>query len=176
MNKEGGMKSGSLCALLWKILTWCTSKLVTLKARHIPGRLNMVADKTRPDNSNRAVSPFRGLLGNMQQVAPTSNRPFCDEVQQQTRPIYVTSASGQSMHSACPGGAGSLCLPTSSHLGQGGEKLKDYQCRRIILIAQGWPNMPWFWDLVVMSSQIPLSLPNLPLSHSTRLLKGICQT
>ena len=35
-------------------------------------------------------------------------------------------------------------------------------CKRIILIAPGWPNMPWFWDLVAMSSQIPLNLPNLP--------------
>ena len=35
-------------------------------------------------------------------------------------------------------------------------KLQDYQCRRIILIAPGWPNIPWFLDLVAMSSQIPL--------------------
>ena len=35
-------------------------------------------------------------------------------------------------------------------------------CKRIIMIAPGWPNMPWFWDLVTMSSQAPLSLPNLP--------------
>ena len=46
INKEGrGMKSGSLCALLWRILSWCTRKQVTLKARHIPGRLNLIADK-----------------------------------------------------------------------------------------------------------------------------------
>ena len=42
------------------------------------------------------------------------------------------------------------------------KKLQDYPCNRIILIAPGWPNMPWFWDLVAMSSQIPLCLPNLP--------------
>ena len=42
------------------------------------------------------------------------------------------------------------------------EKLQDYPCNRIILIAPGWPNMPWFWDLVAMSSQIPLCLPNIP--------------
>ena len=29
--KEGGMRSGPLCALLWRILTWCTRKQVTLK-------------------------------------------------------------------------------------------------------------------------------------------------
>ena len=45
INKEGGMKSGSLCALLWRILSWCTRQQVTLGARHIPGRLNMIADK-----------------------------------------------------------------------------------------------------------------------------------
>ena len=45
MNKEGGMRSGTLCALLWRILTWCTRYQVTLKARHIPGWLNVVADK-----------------------------------------------------------------------------------------------------------------------------------
>ena len=45
INKEGGMRSGSLCALLWRILTWCTRKQVTLKVGHIPGRLNVVADK-----------------------------------------------------------------------------------------------------------------------------------
>ena len=45
INKEGGMRSGPLCALLWRILAWCTRKHVTLKARYIPGRLNLVADK-----------------------------------------------------------------------------------------------------------------------------------
>ena len=45
INKKGGMRSGTLCALLWRILTWCTRNQVTLKARHIPGWLNVVADK-----------------------------------------------------------------------------------------------------------------------------------
>ena len=45
INKEGGMRLGPLCALLWIILRWCTTRQVTLKARHIPGRLNVVADK-----------------------------------------------------------------------------------------------------------------------------------
>ena len=47
-------------------------------------------------------------------------------------------------------------------LGKVVEKLQDSPCKRIILIAPGWPNMPWFWDLVTMTSQIPLNLPNLP--------------
>ena len=34
INKEGGMRSGPLCALLWRILTYCIKKQVTLKSRH----------------------------------------------------------------------------------------------------------------------------------------------
>ena len=45
INKEAGMRSGPLCALLWRILTWCTRHQITLKARHILGRLKVVADK-----------------------------------------------------------------------------------------------------------------------------------
>ena len=33
-----------MCALLWKIMTWCHHYHITLKARHIPGCLNVMAD------------------------------------------------------------------------------------------------------------------------------------
>ena len=36
INKDGGMKSGPLCVLLWRILTWCSRKQVILKARQMP--------------------------------------------------------------------------------------------------------------------------------------------
>ena len=52
-------------------------------------------------------------------------------------------------------------FPPTAILGKVVEKLLDSPCKRIIMIAPGWPNMPWFWDLVTMSSQAPLSLPNL---------------
>ena len=32
MNKEGDMRLGPPCALLWRILTWCTRNQITLKA------------------------------------------------------------------------------------------------------------------------------------------------
>ena len=46
INRERrGMKVGRVCTLLWRILTWCTRRQVTLKARHITGWLNVIADK-----------------------------------------------------------------------------------------------------------------------------------
>ena len=39
------MRSGSLCALLGRLLSWCQSRQIVLRARHIPGRLNVIEDK-----------------------------------------------------------------------------------------------------------------------------------
>ena len=50
INKEGGMKSGSLCALLWRLLLLCNHRQIILRARHIPGHLNVIADKLSRHN------------------------------------------------------------------------------------------------------------------------------
>ena len=50
INKEGGMRSGSLCALLWRLLSWCHPRGIVLRARHIPGRLNVIVDKLSRHN------------------------------------------------------------------------------------------------------------------------------
>ena len=44
INKQGGTHSAEMCALLWKIMTWCHHYHIKLKARHIPGCLNVMAD------------------------------------------------------------------------------------------------------------------------------------
>ena len=47
INKQGGTHSVEMFALLWKIMTWCHFHQITLKARHIPGCLNAMADLSR---------------------------------------------------------------------------------------------------------------------------------
>ena len=54
-------------------------------------------------------------------------------------------------------------FPQAAILGKVVEKLQDSPCKRIILLAPEWPNMPWFWDLVTKSSQIPLSVQSAQL-------------
>ena len=46
-----------------------------------------------------------------------------------------------------------------SLLNQVVSKVIDQGCHWMILIAPGWPNVPWFWDLVSLSVQIPFCLP-----------------
>ena len=161
------MRLGPLC-VLWRILTWCIRNQVTLKARHIPGRLNVVADKL--SRLGQTIQTEWSLLQEvfpnyMQKVASTSDRSICHEVQQQV--TSVVSPVPDSLAVAVDAlnlqweGLDAYAFPPAAILGKVVEKLQDSPCMRIILIAPGWPNMPWFWDLVTMSSQIPLSLPNL---------------
>ena len=44
INKQDVTHSVEMCALLWKIMTWCHHYQITLKDRHIPGCLNVMAD------------------------------------------------------------------------------------------------------------------------------------
>ena len=55
INKQGGTHSAEMCALLFKIMTWCHHYHITLKARHIPGCLNVMADLL--SRSNQVQSP-----------------------------------------------------------------------------------------------------------------------
>ena len=118
-----GMKLGSLCALLWRILSWCTRKQVTLRARHIPGRMNMMADKlSRLGHSNRMVPSPRSVSSYMLPVAPASSGLVCHQIQQQTPTVCVTGPRHPGLGSGYTqpvlGKSGPICLPTSSDLGQ----------------------------------------------------------
>ena len=169
INKEGGMKSGSLCALLWRIRSWCTRQQVTLRARHIPGRLNVIADKLsrlgQTIQTEWSLHPevFQAVCSrwHQPQVDLFATR-FNNKLPQFVSPVpdplaWAVDALSLSWEYLDP-----YAFPPAAILGKVVEKLQDYPCNRIILIAPGWPNMPWFWDLVAMSSQIPLCLPSIP--------------
>ena len=101
----------------------------------------------------------------MQQVALASNGPICQEVQNKlplvVSPLPHSLATAVDALSLPWEDLDAYAFPPAAILGKVVEKLQDSPCKRIILIIPGWPNTPWFWDLVTMSSQIPLSLPNL---------------
>ena len=129
----------------------------------------MVADKL--SRLGQTIQTEWSLLpevfsGNMQQVARASDRSNRHEITSVTSVFCFTSTGPPGL------GSDALSLPAEdldvyafppvAILGKVVEKLQDHPCHRFILIAPGWSNMPWFWDLVARSSQIPLSLANLP--------------
>ena len=80
INKQGGIHSAEMCALLWKIMTWCHHYQITLKARHIPGCLNVMANLVEPSPVNRMVTAFAGVRTDLSQVVHSSCRSFATHV------------------------------------------------------------------------------------------------
>ena len=125
----------------------------------------------------------RSVQSYMLPVAPATGGPVCHQIQQQTTtvcvigstpPAWAVNALSLSLENL-----DSYAFPPAAILGKVLEKLQDYPWNRIILIAPGWPNMPWFWDLVAMSSQIPCVCPTCLIwcpNHSITPCTGTCQT
>ena len=50
LKKQGGTHSPSLCMLVWELLYWCHHRNIHIQVRHIPGKLNVLADSlSSPD-------------------------------------------------------------------------------------------------------------------------------
>ena len=165
INKKGGMKSGSHCALLWRLLSWCHPRGIVLRARHIPGRLNVIANKLSRHNQviqtewSLDQSVFNLLCSRwaLPQVDLFATR-YNYKLPKFVSPVLDPTAWAVDALSLPWQDLDAYAFPPVSLLSQVISKIVDQGCRRMILIAPGWPNMAWFWDLVNLSVQIPFSL------------------
>ena len=168
INKEGDMRSGSLCALLWRLLSWCNRRQIVLRARHIPGRLNVIADKL--SRSKQVIQTEWSLLQEVfDQLCARWHTPQVDlfatrynhKLPKFVSPMPDPQAWRVDALNLNWENLDAYAFPPVSLLGKVVSKIIDQGVRKLVLIAPGWPNMPWFWDLVNMSVQIPLSLPQV---------------
>ena len=144
-QSKGGTKSASLCALLWRILSWCTRKQVTLKACHIPGRLNVIADKLsrlgQTIQTEWSLHPevFKAICSRWHQPQVHLFAPGSTTNYHSLCHWFGTPRHGQWMHTQLVmGKSGPIHLSTSSHLGQSGGEVaglplqQDYSdCPRV---------------------------------------------
>ena len=146
------MRLSPPCALLWRILTWCSSKQVTLKARHIPGGLNVVAEKI--SRLGQIIQTEWSLLPEVFQLISTRwQQPQIDSFAvrfnnklPQFLSLVPESLSGAvdtlSLHWK---DLDSSAFPPVAILSKVVVKLPVQENH---LYVPGWPSMPWFRDLV----------------------------
>ena len=172
INKQGGTHSAEMCALLWKIMTWCHHYQITLRARHIPGCLNIIAELL--SRSNQVQSTEWSLHPQVfKEICQKWFTPHIDLFTTRLNhkvPLYVSPVPDQHAWDMDAlninwSGLTAYAYPPTSRLKRVIEKIRQ-NCWLIILIAQGWSMIPWFWDLVQLSTEIPFQLP-----VSTTLLK-----
>ena len=134
-------------------------------ARHILGRLNVIADKLSRHNQ-----PIQKEWSFSQQVfnllCSTWAQPQVDlfatrfnhKLPKFVSPVPDPTAWAVDAMSLSWENLDAYAFPPVSLLNQVISMEVDQGCHTMILIAPGWPNMPWFWDLVNLSVQIPFGL------------------
>ena len=165
INKQGGTHLPELCALMWHLLTWCNKHQILLRARHVPGSLNVIADglsrRNQIQHTEWSLSPQI-----FKQIAQLWEHPQIDlfATRLNTKlPTYVSPIPDpqawavDALNISWKNIVG-YAFPPTALLPRVVQKLLSQSCR-LILIAPGWPTKPWFWDLVELSLDHPRQLP-----------------
>ena len=150
LNKEGGTHSIEMCALIWRILAFTNSRRIQIRARDVPGSLNVIADSlSRRDKVIQTEWSLHQQIFN--QICRVWDTPivnlFATHLNHKL-PIYVfpvpdTKAWKIDALNICWEGLDSYVFCPLAILPQVIQKIITYPCRMIVL-APGWPGMPWF--------------------------------
>ena len=166
INKQGGTRSTPLLHLTVELFLWLESQDIIVRARHIPGCLNVIADHlSRPNQPIptewslhpkivKRIFRFWGTPEvDMFATLSNSHLPRFMSPVPEPRALAVDALSqdwqGRSMYMFPP-------FPLLSKVVQ---KLRSTQVAEVILVAPWWPSQPWFPHLLRLCVEHPLFLP-----------------
>ena len=166
INKQGGTRSPTLLRLTVDLFLWLESQNILVRARHIPGCLNVIADHlSRPNQPIptewslhpeivRRIFRFWGTPEiDMFATLLNSHLPRFMSPVLEPRALAVDALSqdwqGRSIYMFPP-------FPLLSKVLQ---KLRLTQVAEVILVAPWWPSQSWFPHLLRLCVEHPLVLP-----------------
>ncbi|XP_041453598.1 uncharacterized protein LOC121406794 [Lytechinus variegatus] len=166
INREGGTRSSTLCFLTLEILAWCQNNHITLKACHIPGKENYIADFL--SRGSYLPSEWQLNLTIVERIFSQGDQPqidlFASALNKQL-PTYCTKHQDPLAFAT-----DSLTIPWKGILGyafppfpiipQVLEKVRKEEAY-VLLIAPWWPRRPWFTTLTDLLVGTPKRLPPL---------------
>ena len=165
VNKQGGTKSRRLTGLVWDVLMWCWDHNIQLRARHIPGSLNVLADSlSRP---NQVIQTEWSLHPHVfQQICQEWGTPQVDLFATRFNrrlPVFVSPIPDETALtvdalSMSWDGLLAYAFPPPALLPQVLRKVRESSCQ-VFLVASAWPKRSWFPDLLDLSVDCPRRLP-----------------
>ena len=165
LKNQGGTHCYALYQLAKDVLILCSQFQIRLVVRHIPGRLNVLADSL-----SRSLAPvntewelhqavFQSIVLHL---GKSQYRPIRNESELQGDNFRLPSSRPQSLccgrNEPILGGNVRLCIPPFRFLAPVLHKITGEKCR-IIVIAPAWPKQAWFANLLHLSCARPLVLP-----------------
>ena len=97
----GGAHSRTLCDLTMQSALWCVEHKVALKARFLPGKLNILADKENESSSDRVVIEPESGGSDLSPMELSSNRSLCYSAEQEVSSVCVTCSRPGGICSGC---------------------------------------------------------------------------
>ena len=178
INKQGGTKSPQLCFLTWDLMQMTIKNKITLKAAHIIGSLNILADNL----SRVRIRPTEWTLNNSvsQSIFQVWGTPMIDLfASEENRKVTMfcswmpsplafavdaLSVSWENMEA--------YAFPPIALIPKVLQHMKKFHCQ-LILIAPQWPRRHWYTDLLQMLVACPRQLPviqNLLYQPQTKIV------
>ena len=166
VNKQGGTRSLTLCRQVRSLLLWCWDNDIQVRARHIPGKLNVLADslsrrgQVLPSEWSLAPPVFRALchLWDTPLVDLFATR-WNNKLPQYVSPIPDPQAWQVDALSMDWSNLVAYAYPPTPILSLVLGKVASSHCR-VILIAPAWPDKSWFPDLLDLLIDFPRVLPD----------------
>ncbi|KAK7929067.1 hypothetical protein WMY93_005462 [Mugilogobius chulae] len=166
LNRQGGVRSPRLHNLTMEILLWATSHLASLRARYVPGVLNVGADRRSrggPPRDEWGLAPDVA-----REVWSRFGRPVADlfaSAENAQCPLWFSLRSTASLPWGGRSGPqtvarrSAVCLsPSTPHVTTVAEDPAGGLS--VVVIAPNSPNARWFPSLVELAVQGPWALPN----------------
>ena len=165
LEKQGGTRSHVLCALAIRVLLLCQEMQLTIQVKHLPGRLNVLADtlsrRRQPVLTEWQLNPsiFEG-------ICQVWDRPHIDlfatalnyQLPTYVSPVPDPQAWAVDALSLDWNGMSAYAFPPFNLVGRILQKFREHSCS-LLLVAPLWPRQSWFPELLSLLVADPLALP-----------------
>ncbi|XP_064470355.1 uncharacterized protein LOC135385109 [Ornithodoros turicata] len=172
INKLGSARSPALSALARDLWSWCFQQGISVRAEHLPGKLNTLADwasRNQLDSCSWRLLP--AVFPQIQCLrGPLAIDLFADYTNHQLPTFYSWKpdplSSGIDAFTKDWSGAPKYAFPPFALIGRCLQKLQASEVT-LCMVTPVWPTQAWYPSLIQMAIDHPRPLP-----HSQDLLEN----